>query len=941
MTYFNRKLSASFCLIIFVLSSLFTPLGFALTNGIDVQSGIYYYSLPNGQKLYVKPIHQQKIITIDTWVNVGSVQEVPSNNGLSHFLEHLLFKGTPKYPNHQIDATLGKLGASFNAATSKDFTHYHITAASGYFEQILDIHSDMLLNADIPTDELNNERKVVQEEINRALDEPTRKVFTTMTEQLFANHPYSQETLGPKKNIANIPRQEILDFYHRWYEPHNFSTVVVGDIEPEKARQLVETAFTKAYKLKQGKHRGVTTPSMFAVEQNQTQPKVIVLSDPNITQPSLMLVLPAPDIQNAQDNIALDIATSVLGGGASSRLNRKISNELGLARSIGAGNHTLQQGGMLYFTANTTTEDLPKLRDALLYEISLFSQMGPSKKELDKTVKQLERYFVFLSESTADYAETVGYNVALATLEDFSQYLPRLKQTSTEEVRSIFNKYYNLDKAIWIEMIPNKDIDEAELASIKNETSQSVLSLISHYQEVGKVVTGYASSTIAERDFVINQQPIIDIKKNIQIELKPNIPQKFKLASGLQVIYKYIPDAQTVALQLYNLSKSGLLEDKAGSYNLASRLFLNGTQTRKSEEILEDLERQGIDLGASSGNDYFSISGTSTADDFKVLIAELTDILKNWQLNPDEYQREKAYYQQELATRSDSPKNIMFENLGYGVFPDHPYGLTSKQVLNSLDKNITPEDIKRFYQTFTQTPSETILVVAGKISPSYVPYHINPLIRLFSNPIKNGVIQYPKLTKVLNQFEIKEQKPKQATTWMGKGWQGPTVNKPKQYAALKILSNILGGGFTSRMFDTMRNKNGVAYETAAIYAGRKQSGVMTAYIGTDPSNEEKVRQLLDAIIMDLKTKPVQREELEASKSEYIGEFFLAHEKVSDQANFLGIYEALGAGFQYDEQLPKLIKTLKSADVLQAAKILFKPKAVTSIVAPQSVRTENE
>lgn len=143
-----------------------------IESGNPATSGIVYYQLSTGQKLYVKPIHTQPIITVNTWFNVGSVQENAENNGLSHFLEHLIFKGTKTYAKGAIDRIFSEKGADFNATTSKDYTQFYVTVAKPYFKEILDVHADMLVNAAIPEDELKPERLVVQEEINRAMDTP-------------------------------------------------------------------------------------------------------------------------------------------------------------------------------------------------------------------------------------------------------------------------------------------------------------------------------------------------------------------------------------------------------------------------------------------------------------------------------------------------------------------------------------------------------------------------------------------------------------------------------------------------------------------------------------------------------------------------------------------------------------------------------------------------
>ena len=171
--------------------------------------------LPNGQTLVIQENHSNPIVTIDTWVRTGSVNETDANSGVAHFLEHLFFKGTAKHPAKEFDRILESKGAVTNAATSKDFTHYYILIPSENFELALDLHSDMLLNPLIPRKELEKERKVVIEEISKNNDKPTNILYKNMIHEFYKLHPYKRDVIGTKEVIETISREQILDFYKK------------------------------------------------------------------------------------------------------------------------------------------------------------------------------------------------------------------------------------------------------------------------------------------------------------------------------------------------------------------------------------------------------------------------------------------------------------------------------------------------------------------------------------------------------------------------------------------------------------------------------------------------------------------------------------------------------------------------------------------------------
>ena len=192
------------------------------------------YTLRNGQTVIIKEVKDNPIVIIDTFIKTGSVNENDKNNGVAHFLEHLFFKGTTKHKRGEFEKAIESKGGIFNAATSRDYTHYYIKIDSKHIDDALSYHSDMLLNIAIPENELEMERKVVLEEITRSMDNPENKVFDNFLNIIFNGNSYSRKILGTNEIISSISRDEILAFHNHWYKPSNMVTVVVGDVEAEK-----------------------------------------------------------------------------------------------------------------------------------------------------------------------------------------------------------------------------------------------------------------------------------------------------------------------------------------------------------------------------------------------------------------------------------------------------------------------------------------------------------------------------------------------------------------------------------------------------------------------------------------------------------------------------------------------------------------------------------
>ncbi len=206
------------------------------------------YKLNNGQTVVIQEVKNNPIVTIDTWIKTGSIDEDDSNNGVAHFLEHLFFKGTTNLDPGEFDRILETKGAITNAATSKDFTHYYVTIPSKDFDLAMQLHADMMLHPLIPRNEMEKERKVVLEEISKDLNAPTRVMQENLNSMLYTNHPYKRKVIGKSEIIETITRDQVLNFYNAHYSPSNMVTIVIGDVDSAHALERVKEVFNADYK---------------------------------------------------------------------------------------------------------------------------------------------------------------------------------------------------------------------------------------------------------------------------------------------------------------------------------------------------------------------------------------------------------------------------------------------------------------------------------------------------------------------------------------------------------------------------------------------------------------------------------------------------------------------------------------------------------------------
>jgi len=424
---FRRIIIALFIVVAFIAN---TQAGFTKD---DLSLSVFH--LNNGQTVIIKEVHANPVVTVDTWVKTGSINENDQNNGVSHFLEHLLFKGTKTHKAGEADKILESKGATYNAATSNDFTHFYVTLPASYAATALSLQSDMLLNAAMPENELNKERKVVQEEIRRAEDDPNRILFENLNSLLFKTHPYKYDTLGTVEMIEHIPRQDILNYYHKWYRPSNMTTVIVGDVDTKKILSLVKKDFhsdSNPIKINQVSYKresGLPNPGQ-KIEKG------------NFNTGYEMIGFRGVSIKDKKDSYALDLAALILGGGRSSRLYQDLKEKKNLVSSIDAGHMSMRDDSVFYVDFNIEPQNSETLKKEVIAEIAKLREEKVSEEELQRAKTQIQRQFLYNNESVEEIANSLGYYMTLeGNIDGYTKYIEEINKITADDILNAAKEY--------------------------------------------------------------------------------------------------------------------------------------------------------------------------------------------------------------------------------------------------------------------------------------------------------------------------------------------------------------------------------------------------------------------------------------------------------------------------------------------------------------------
>lgn len=832
----------------------------------------FVQKLANGQTLVIQEVKNNPIVTIDTWVRTGSINETDANSGVAHFLEHLFFKGTKKHPVGEFDRILEAKGAVINAATSKDFTHYYITIPSQHFDTALELHADMLTDPQIPRKELEQERKVVLEEISKDLNTPAKKVFNNLNDLMYSHHPYKRKVIGSADVISTIRREEIIEFFNDFYTPSNMVTVVVGDVDTSKVTEKVAKAFNAEYKKPVKKHYRKEFPLF-------TQKRKVEYLD---TQSGYMMI--GFRGVNICDNetFALDVLAEILGGGKSSKFYRNIKEQKGIAYSISASNASYRDDGIFYISANHTPANVEKLEKAIFDEISYIQKYGVTEEELNTAKKMIEQETYYARESTSNISSELGYIMTLTgSGELYKNYVENIKKVSSNDVQRAAQKFLGINKSAVSIALPQKMENLETKADIK-----------------------HSAQKIAESKGV--EKFIIDNKSTLLINKHKN--------------------NDIIAMTI--IAKGGEFVEKAlGEGSLVAGVMLKGTKKYSSQELAQIMEENGIKIEPSCGEDYFTIDVQTTTAQIDLTLELLDEILNNALFDDYEIEKKRTEILNKIRQQRDVPMNIALEDFKSLIYEGSVYSHTNKLLEKTLPK-VSRENVLDYYDRIFDSKNVVISVNGDIDSEKMVSFWGSILFD--KKQAKFEFIDY-KVTKLAVPKIVSKSVKDLQTAWLFIGWQTGGVMDKKDFVTLKVINTILGGGMSSRMYKNLREQDGLAYQLGSSYTPKALGGIFLTYIGTNPETLDYSRNKIKQEIERLKMEFVSDSELQAAKDRLKGSFIIAQETNSEKASVVGLFEAMGLGFDFFDTYVKMIEEVTASDIVRVSNKYFNNIFVESIV----------
>ena len=436
--------SVSFRFLSACLLFLCSMAGVAIALNVDVK----IFTLGNGLQVVVIPDRRAPVITHMVWYKVGAADEPKGKAGIAHFLEHLLFKGTPKYPSGEFSRILRRNGAEENAFTTQDYTGYYQRISKDRLELVMDLESDRMANLQLSEKDVVPELAVVQEERRSRVDnDPSSLLVEQMDAALFTAHPYGKPVIGWMSEVMKLDYRDAMAFYRSHYTPANAVVVVAGDVTVDEVRRLAEKYYGAL------PNTATPAPRLRTEEPEPIAARRIIMSDPRMGIDLLQRSYIVPSFTTAASNeaAALDVLTDILGGNVSARLSKRLVVNEKIAQEAGAfySGDEMDYGKLVVYAAATPGSDLVRAEQAIDQVISDVIEKGVTEDELALAKKRLRADMIYSVDTQSALARLFGAALVTgSTVEDVLTYTARLDDVPAEEVKAVAAKYLRIDRSV-------------------------------------------------------------------------------------------------------------------------------------------------------------------------------------------------------------------------------------------------------------------------------------------------------------------------------------------------------------------------------------------------------------------------------------------------------------------------------------------------------------
>lgn len=862
-----------FCALFLVLARGEAAGSPALTDGVRIER------LANGFTLVLKEDHSAPVLSLQLWVKTGSANETAKEAGITHLIEHMIFKGTPTRKTGEIARTIESSGGRINAYTSLDRTVYFLELPSAHARTGVEILLDAVQHSLFDPGELALEKEVVLEEYRRYLDMPQSRLDWALMGLAYTKHPYRRPIIGYEKTIASLDRKAILAYISRWYTAENMVLVGVGDFDAGDLMAQVRP-------LVKGMHGQAGRQPKRVREPPQKALRKTVLSG-RVQQVYLDLAWHVPELGH-KDLPALEVLGTILGNGRSSRFYDRLKMRNSLVYSVNAGLYALQDPGLFSVSATLDQARLQEALGALGEEISRVRSAPVTGEELARARAATEAHFVYELETMAGQARTLGFfQVMLGDVRQADQYLDRVKKVTPEDILRVAGTYLgpgNLSVGVMAPEGSDVALREGDLEKIFAEAAPL---------------------------------PVVPEKATRAAEQV----QLVTLDNGMRILV--LRDGRVPAVSFTAAMMGGVRAEPPqlwGVSGFAARMLTRGTEKRSAARIASVVESLAGSLEGFSGRNSIGVSGRFLKEDLYTGLEILADVLLHPSFPEDQMEKVRTDTLAGIKAKEDRPMALLMDLFNETLFARHPYGHPLSGTPETI-QGLTRETLSAWYASLV-SPKQCVLAIVGDVNPEALIPYVKALFTGFPVRETEPLVTPPE-PPLLKPREASLRRPL-AQTHMALGYLDVSVGDPLNAPMTLVETALSGQG--GRLFRELRDRLSLAYAVDAFRDPGLETGGFGLYLACDPQKVETGKKALFAEIEKLRRDGLDDRELGDAKAYFLGNLQISRQTHGAKAIHMALDELYGLGYAHLDHFEEEIRKVTGADIRRAVDSLLSQEA---------------
>jgi zinc protease len=848
-------------------------------------------TLANGLTVVAKEMPGTRVATVQIWVKAGSVYENIDEAGVTHFIEHMIFKGTETRGPGELAGAIEGVGGQVNAYTSYEYTVYHATLSAVYWDMALEVLAEAVMHSTFDPVELEREKKVVLEEVAMRYDRPNIRLFHELMATAYTRHPYRLPIIGNEESIASFSREKVLEYIGKHYYPQNILVVVAGDVKGMDVTAKVQEIFGSLNMEK-------STPAKLPAEPRQDETRFFTIKA-DIMQPQMAIAIPISKF-DSPDSPVLDVLAQIAGHGETSRLYRSLRDEKQLVYGINASAFTPTDPGMFEVTAVLDGSNMQQAFEAALAELFKFKYFSVTAEELKRAKHSLESDFVFNLERVEGQARVLGSFEMMSGDPREDEYLEKIRAVTHDDIRRIAQKYFT-EKTINVGFLVGKESDF-------EPSSEEIEASVARAEE---------SAIQSESEAMLPNTYLSRV-------------HRFELDNGITLLVREDDTVPTVGIRV--VFPGGLRAETPvtnGAFSFISDLLPKGTSKMTAKEIAEAVADMAGNLTGFTGKNTFGLKADFLARFFPEGLVLVRDVIREPAFDASEADKIRPELLAQLKQQEDSLTALAFQEFNTILFEGHPYGLNSIGSEYAI-KSFTAGALRDLYVQHAR-PERMVLAISGDVKAEAVR---DQVLRLFGDwqdkqssavqDIEEEILTPSTLTSIKNREIVRDKEQVHLVI----GFLGTTLKDTDRFA-LEILDTILSGQ-SGRLFSELRDKESLAYSLSSFSFFGLDTGTFGIYIGTSPEKKEQAIESVWQQLKKVREEKVSEEELNRAKNILISQYELAMQTHSSQALELALNETYDLGQDFGSRYIQAIKEVDAARVLQTARKYILPGAYVMV-----------